>query len=99
MNIEQVFSRQGNVSREGMVIRKRIISAVIAMNGDCEKAKANLDFSFNYTIGTIKAYWSDYGKLSSSEKIKFQETPAADIAALVGKYVAIKKEQSRLIKY
>lgn len=73
--IEEVYGRQGNhPSAETMTVRKRVVGAVSAMNGNIDGAKANLDLSNpshkvnELKKSTIKCYWDEFQSLSENEK-------------------------------
>lgn len=89
MKIEEVFGRQGHISEEAMLSRKRIISAVLAMNGDIKKAHVNIleNTKFDYSEGTVRVYYSEYQRLSEPEKKRFSRLTAHEIAKAVNYFI------------
>lgn len=92
MTIEQVFSRQGKTTHNGLLIKKRIIAAVHSMNGNCEAALTNLGITIqkDYSLGTIQVYWSDFNKLSQSEQTRFLESSTSDLLKSINLYAELK---------
>jgi|GEM_PF-6537188 len=90
--VEEVYSRHGYMTPDGLLKVRRVIAAVEAMNGNTKGALENLKLDSpkddgDYALSTVDTYWSEYQGLDEMEKNSLRKGNPDIICQRVERYL------------